>query len=63
MLHKSSNAIEDDTSEMAFYNISYLSQIDNKESYGADNIGNNVLVFTNVLSGLGAEQPISKVHI
>lgn len=63
MLHKSSNKIEDDISHITFYNISSVSQIDNKKSYGADNVGNNVLGFTNVLSGLGEEQQISKVQI
>lgn len=61
MFYKSTNhKIKD---ELTFFNISSLSQKDSTKAYNTNSVGDEILNYTNVLSGLGERQEISKAQI
>ncbi|MBF0811365.1 hypothetical protein E4T72_09810 [Staphylococcus xylosus] len=53
----------DTNNDITFFNISSLSQKDKVKAYNANSVGNDILNYTNVLSGLGEQQEISDVEI
>lgn len=61
MFYKSINFDNDD--RLSFFNISSMSQKDEKKSYNTNSVGNDILNYTNVLSGLGENQEISEAQI